>query len=49
MFDGTTLRGVEVAEEVSGLSHDDVRGQGKVLARESILVKGIVSWWQTVR
>jgi len=48
MFDGEALGWVEVAEEVSGLSHDDVRGQGKVLARESILVKGIVSWWQTV-
>jgi hypothetical protein len=48
MFDSATLGRVEVAEEVSGLSHGDARRQVLVLARESILVKGIVSLRQTV-
>jgi hypothetical protein len=48
MFDGAALRGVEVAEEVSGLSHGDARRQVLVLARKSILVKGIVSLQKTV-
>ncbi len=48
MFDSATLGRVEVAEEVSGLSHGDARRQVLVLARESILVKGIVSLQKTV-
>ena len=48
MFNAKTLGGVEVAEEVSGCSHGWIERQALVLARGSIVVKGIVSWWQTV-
>jgi len=48
MFDSATLGGIEVAEEVSGLSHGDARRLGTVFARESVLVQGIVSSHNTV-
>jgi hypothetical protein len=37
-----------VRQEVSGLSHGEARRQVLVLARKSILVKGIVSLQKTV-
>ena len=48
MFNSLALVRVEEREEVSGLSHGEARRQVLVLARKSILVKGIVSLQKTV-